>query len=271
MKKIAKIITLALCLTMLLTLCACGGGTGGATPTPTSGGTGSGSGESTVLTDNVLTMGTNAFFPPYEFYQNEKVVGIDAEIAEAIATLMGMEFEIVDMDFDSLIAAVSTGKIDMAMAGMTVTEDRKLQINFSTSYATGIQSIIVPVDSDIAGIEDLDGKLIGVQFATTGDIYATDDYGEDAVRRFDKGTAAVMELLNGGIDCIIIDNEPAKSFVAANAGLKILETEYAVEEYAIAIAKDNSEFLEKVDNALLELIDGGTVQAIIDKYIPPEG
>ena len=222
-----------------------------------------------------LVMATNATFPPYEFYEGEKIVGIDAEIAAAIAEKLGMELEIQDTEFGSIITGVQTGKYDIGMAGMTVTEERKLSVNFSDTYATGIQSVIVKEDSDIKTIDDLAGKKIGVQQDTTGHIYASapveeGGYGDDAVTPFNKGTDAVAALVNGKVDCVIIDNQPAKSFVEANEGLVILDTEYAVEDYAICIAKENTELLEKVNTALNELIEDGTVQKVIDKYIAAE-
>lgn len=222
--------------------------------------------------DNTLVMATNAFFQPYEFYEGDEIVGIDAEIGKAIADKLNMDFSISDMDFDSIIPAIQSGKADIGMAGMTVTEDRKKNVNFTQSYATGVQVVIVPEDSDITSIDDLDGKQIGCQQGTTGWIYCSDTpenggYGEDAVTAYNKGSDAIMALLSGKVDCVVIDNEPAKAFVAANEGLKILDTEFAVEDYAIAIAKDNTELLEKVDKALGELIADGTVQKIVDKYI----
>ncbi len=217
-----------------------------------------------------LTMATNATFPPYEFYEGEKIVGIDAEIADAIAKKIGMELEIVDTEFGSIITGVQSGKYDIGMAGMTVTEERKLSVNFTDTYATGIQSIIVKTGSEIKTVEDLAGKKIGVQQDTTGHIYAADEYGDDMVTPFNKGTDAVAALVSGKVDCVIIDNQPAISFVAANEGLSILDTEYAVEDYAICIAKENTELLEKVNGALKELIADGTVKTIIDKYISAE-
>ena len=185
---------------------------------------------------------------------------------------LGMDFEISDVDFDAIIPNVQSGKASMGMAGMTVTPDREKNVSFTRSYAKGIQVVIVPEDSEIASIDDMAGKMIGVQQGTTGDIYCSDTtenggFGEENVTRYNKGSDAVMALLSGKVDCVVIDNEPAKSFVAANEGLKILETAYTEEEYAICIAKDNEELLEKVDTALGELIDDGTVQKIIDKYI----
>ena len=222
-----------------------------------------------------LKMGTNASFPPYEFYDDEtgEIVGIDAEVADAICAKLGCVCDIVDMDFDAIIPAVTTGKIDFGMAGMTVTEERMQSVDFTTSYATGIQVVIVKEDSEITSVDDLFAEganhKIGVQQGTTGDLYCSwdiEDEGLGTIERFKNGTDAVLALTSGKVDCVVIDNEPAKNYIAANEGLKILDTEYAVEDYAIALAKD-SELTEKINAALEELIADGTVQAIIDKYI----
>ena len=218
-----------------------------------------------------LTMVTNAEFPPYEYKEGDEVIGIDAEVAKAIADKLGMKLEIVDTKFDSIIPGVQSGKYDMGMAGLTVTPEREQNVAFSDSYATGIQSIIVKEGSDIKSVDDLSSSTkIGVQLGTTGDIYAKDDFGADAVAEMDKGADAVQALLAGKIDCVIIDNEPAKAFVKANEGLKILDTAYAQEDYAICFAKDNIELKDKVNAALKELIADGTVQKIVDKYINAE-
>jgi polar amino acid transport system substrate-binding protein len=283
MKKILRLaaVILAVCLIGALCACSSGGKTGnaGASQTPSAGETaspaegGGGAAAKGDGNDQVLSMGTNAEFPPYEYYDGDKIVGIDAEIAQAIADKLGMTLEIKDMAFDSIITAVDSGKVDMGMAGMTVTDERLESVNFSKSYATGVQVVIVGEDSPISSVDDLLGSnnyAIGVQTATTGDLYATwdiEDKGLGTVQRYNKGADAVAALVSGKIDCVIIDNEPAKAFVAANTGLKILETEYAVENYAICIDKDNTELLEKVNSALDELIADGTVQAIVDKYI----
>lgn len=215
-----------------------------------------------------LTMATNAEFPPYEYKEGDKVVGIDAEVAQAIADKLGMKLEIVDTKFDAIIPGVQSGKYDMGMAGMTVTPEREQSVAFSDSYATGIQSIIVKQGSDIKSVDDLSEKTkIGVQLGTTGDIYAKDDFGDEAVQEYDKGADAVQALLAGKIDCVIIDNEPAKSFVAANEDLEILKTSYAEEDYAICFKKDNTELQTKVNDALKELIADGTLQKIVNKYI----
>ena len=223
---------------------------------------------------DTLTMGTNAAFPPYEFYEDGKIVGIDAEIAAKIAEKLDMELEIEDMDFGAIIGAVSTGKISMGMAGMTVTEERLQSVNFSTSYATGVQVIIVKEDSPITTVDDLlaEGATYkaGVQESTTGDIYCTGDLGEERVLKYKVGTDAVEALKTDKVDCVVIDQQPAKVFVENNEGLKILDTAYALEDYAIAIALDNTELLDKINAALEELIADGTVQAILDKYITAE-
>ena len=247
MKKITKIICILSALCICLTCAACGG------------------------KSQKLVMGTNASFPPYEFVDdNNKIVGIDAEIAEAIAEKLDMELEIRDMEFDSLLTAVQSGSIDFALAGMTVNDERKLTVDFSDTYATGVQVVIVPEDSTIKSIDDLSGKKIGVQSGTTGDIYCTDDFGQDMVKQFNNGALAVAALKNGQVDCVVIDNEPAKNFVKSNEGLKILKTEYAVEDYAAAISKENKDLQEKFNNALKELKDEGKIAEIIEKYIPSE-
>ena len=224
-----------------------------------------------------LKMGTNAAFPPYEFYDDETgaIVGIDAEVAAAIAAKLGMELEIVDMDFDALIPAVANGKIDVVLAGLTVTEERKQNVDFTASYATGVQVVIVKEDSEItvdALFAEGASHKIGVQQGTTGDLYSTwdlEDNGLATIERYKTGTDAVLALTAGKVDCVIIDNEPAKNFVAANEGLKILDTEYITEEYAIALAK-GSELTATIDAALAELIADGSLQAIVDKYITAE-
>lgn len=268
MKKLSiAMLSMVLAGSMLLT--ACGGGNTQATEE-----TGSDTQQSETAENTeggVLRMATNATFPPYEYYEGDEVVGIDPEIAAAIAEKLGMTLEINDMDFDPAIAAAQTGQADIVMEGLTVTDDRKEKINFTDSYATGVQVVIVPEDSDIQSVDDLEGKLIGVQQGTTGDLYCSDDYGEENVQKFTSGPVAVEALKNGQIDCVVIDNEPAKSYVSQNEGLKILDTEYITEEYAIGISKDNPELLEQINAALQELKDDGTIQSIIDKYIPPEG
>ena len=227
--------------------------------------------EFTTVTEGKLTMATNAYFPPYEYYDGDQIVGIDAEIAAAIAERLGLELVISDMQFDSIITAVKEGSADFGLAGMTVTDERKLEVDFSISYASGVQSIIVKEGSPITTVDDLyaDGAAykVGVQLGTTGDIYSTDDFGEDLVTQYTNGNEAIVALLGGDIDCVIIDNEPAKAFVANNEGLVILETSYADEDYAACFSKENVALREAVDAAIKELTADGTIDKIIAKYI----
>ena len=225
-------------------------------------------GELTTVEAGKLTMATNATFPPYEMTTDSgDIEGIDVDTAKAIAEKLGLELQIDDMDFDAALLSVQQGKADIAMAGITVTDERKAVMAFSDSYATGIQSIIVPEGSDIASPDDLAGKKIGTQRGTTGYIYCTDDFGEDSVVAYDNGLTAVQALNNGQVDAVVIDNAPAKEYVAANPGLKVLETSYAEEDYAIGMSKDNTALVEAVNAALEELKADGTLQSIVDKYI----
>ena len=228
-------------------------------------------GELTTVMAGKLTMATNATFPPYEMTTDSgDIEGIDVDTAKAIAEKLGLELQIDDMDFDAALLSVQQGKADIAMAGITVTDERKAVMAFSDSYATGIQSIIVPEGSDIASPDDLAGKKIGTQRGTTGYIYCTDDFGEDSVVAYDNGLTAVQALNNGQVDAVVIDNAPAKEYVAANPGLKVLETSYAEEDYAIGMNKDNTALVEAVNAALEELKADGTLQSIVDKYITAE-
>ena len=227
--------------------------------------------ELTTVEAGKLTMATNATFPPYEMTTDSgEIEGIDVDTAKAIAEKLGLELQIDDMDFDAALLSVQQGKADIVMAGVTVTDERKAVMDFSDSYATGIQSIIVPNGSDIASPDDLAGKKIGTQRGTTGYLYCSDDFGEDAVVAYDNGLTAVQALNNGQVDAVVIDNEPAKAYVESNPGLKILDTSYAEEDYAIGMNKSNTALLEAVNSALEELKADGTLQAIVDKYIKAE-
>ena len=227
--------------------------------------------ELTTVTAGKLSMSTNAAFPPYEMTADDgSFEGIDIEVAAAIADKLGLELQVDDMDFDAALLAAQNGKSDMVMAGVTVTDERQKVMDFSDTYAEGIQSVIVPEDSDIASVDDLAGKTIGTQRGTTGYIYCTDDFGEDSVVAYDNGLTAVQALNNGQVDAVVIDNAPAKEFVAANTGLKILDTAYAQEDYAIGVAKGNTALLDAINGALKELQADGTLQSIVDKYIKAE-
>ena len=219
-----------------------------------------------------LVMATNAAFPPYEYYEDGQAVGIDVDIMKAIAGKLGKELEVSDMEFGSIITAVATGKADVGAAAITKTEDRLKSVNFTSTYATGIQSVIVKAGGDVKSLEDLkgDGIKIGVQQDTTGDIYATGEFGDDHMIRYNKGADAVQALATGKCNAVIIDNGPAKVFVETNEGLELLDTPYAEEEYSFEISYDNQELYDQVNKALEELIADGTVQSIIDKYIAAE-
>ena len=258
MKKTMKLTSIILC----LALCAaCLAGCGGSKPAAPA--------AAPAAETKVLKVATNVAFPPYEFYENEQAVGIDVEIIQAICDKLGYTMELNDMEFGSIITAVASGKIDVGFGAITITEERAKSVHFTTSYSTGIQSIIKTEDSPITGVDDLkaDGIKIGVQQDTTGDIYATGDFGEDHIARFNKGADAVQALLTGKCNAVIIDNSPAETFVSQNEGLKILPTVYAEEAYGFELSYDNEALYNEVNGALEELLADGTVQAIIDKYI----
>ena len=255
MKTMKKVFALLLALCMVLALAACG----------------SSDSEGTTDADgDTLVMATSADFPPYEYMENGDFAGIDVEIAQAIADKLGMTLDIQNVNFDSVVAGVATGKYDMGMSGITVTDERKESVDFSDSYTTAVQAIVVKADSGLTSLDDIaaiDGFHIGVQLSTTGDIYVTDDYGADHVTEYKTGADAIQALVTDKVNAVVIDIEPAKSYVAANEGLTVLETPYVEEQYAIALNKDNTELNEKINNALNELISDGTVQTILDKYI----
>lgn len=283
-----KLTALLLGTAMVLSLAACGGSASTASSEPASSEAASSeetseaasseaasesadAAELTTVTAGKLTMSTNAAFPPYEMTADDgSFEGIDIEVAAAIADKLGLELQVDDMDFDAALLAAQNGKSDMVMAGVTVTDERQKVMDFSDTYAEGIQSVIVPEDSDIASVDDLAGKTIGTQRGTTGYIYCTDDFGEDSVVAYDNGLTAVQALNNGQVDAVVIDNAPAKEFVAANTGLKILDTAYAQEDYAIGVAKGNTALLDAINGALKELQADGTLQSIVDKYIKAE-
>ncbi len=276
MKKFKKIAALVCAAAMVCAFAACGekenasntpASNGAATPAATSD---TAAADINYTVDGKLTMGTNAEFEPYEFHEGGEIVGIDAEVAALIAEKLGVELEIKDMEFDSIIGAVQTGSVDIGMAGMSVTEDRLKTVDFTDTYTTAAQVIIVKEDSTVASIDDLKDKTVGVQESTTGDMSVSEDLGEDHVKRYNKGSDAVSALKSGAVDAVVIDGEPAKAFVAQNEGLKILETTYAEEEYAIAVNKDNAALTEAINGILKELTEDGSIEKITAKYIPAE-
>ena len=286
MKNFKKLALMGLTAAMSLSLLAgCGNGTTGTANTPaansntpsgsTESSTPAATGEFTTVEVGKLHMSTNAQFPPYEMTTDDGgFEGIDVEVAQAIADKLGLELVVDDMAFNAALTAVQTGQSDIAMAGITVTPEREAVMEFSNTYANGVQVVIVKEDSPIETVDDLaNASMIGCQADTTGYIYCSDTpenggYGEDHVTAYDNGALAVMALVNGQVDAVVIDNAPAQEFVAANPGLKILDTEFANEDYAIGFAKGNTALKDAVNTALEELIADGTVQSIVDKYIP---
>ena len=276
-----KILAMAMAVVMALGLSACGGNNSAASSSAAGSVSGSASGSAsngdaafTTVTPGKLTMSTNASFPPYEMVADDgSFEGIDIEVAGAIAEKLGLELQVDDMGFDAALQAAQTGKSDMVMAGVTVTEERQAVMDFSNSYANGVQVVIVKEDSPIQTVDDLaNANMIGCQMGTTGYIYCSDTpenggFGEDHVTPYDDGAAAVQALMNGQIDAVVIDNMPAQEYVAANPGLKILDGEFTNEDYAIGVAKGNTALLDAINGALEELTADGTIQSIVDKYI----
>ena len=272
-----KILAMAMAVVMALGLSACGGSNSAASSSAAgsvSGSASNGDAAFTTVTPGKLTMSTNASFPPYEMVADDgSFEGIDIEVAGAIAEKLGLELQVDDMGFDAALQAAQTGKSDMVMAGVTVTEERQAVMDFSNSYANGVQVVIVKEDSPIQTVDDLaNANMIGCQMGTTGYIYCSDTpenggFGEDHVTPYDDGAAAVQALMNGQIDAVVIDNMPAQEYVAANPGLKILDGEFTNEDYAIGVAKGNTALLDAINGALEELTNDGTIQSIVDKYI----
>ncbi len=272
-----KFLAMAMATAMALSLTACGSSNAGTSASGSVSGSASGSNTDaayTTVTEGKLTMSTNASFPPYEMVADDgSFEGIDIEVAGAIADKLGLELQVDDMGFDAALQAAQTGKSDMVMAGVTVTEERQAVMDFSDSYANGVQVVIVKEDSAIQTLDDLaNANMIGCQMGTTGYIYCSDTvenggYGEDHVTPYDDGAAAIQALVNGQIDAVVIDNMPAQEYVKANPGLKILDTEFANEDYAIGVAKGNTALLDAINGALAEMKADGTIQTIVDKYI----
>ena len=237
-------------------------------------------GEFETVEEGKLIMSTNAQFPPYEMvadgegFNGTGFEGIDVEIASAIADKLGLELQIDDMDFDSALVAVQNGSSDVVLAGLSYSEERDEILDFTDSYATGVQVVIVKEGSDVT-LDNLGEKMIGTQRGTTGYIYASDTpenggYGEDHVSGYDNGATAVQALVNGQVDAVIIDEAPAKEYVAANEGLTILPGNWVEEQYCAAVNEGNEALLNAINTALNELIEDGTVEEIIAKYISAE-
>lgn len=227
---------------------------------------------SDVKNSGKLMMSTNAEFEPFEYKDGGEIVGIDIDISKKIAESLGVELEISDIAFDSLIPALQSGKADIVAAGMTADEERRESVDFSDPYFNASQAIIVAADSDITGPADLADKTVGVQLGTTGDQYCTNEDGESEytvaeVRRYSKGMEAVSDLMAGRIDAVVIDNFPAQKFVENNEGaIKVLDTALTEEEYAIAVPKGNTEMLDAVNSVLAEMKESGELDEIVAKY-----
>ena len=293
-KLISMLLALGMCFA-LLTACGSNGSNGAAANGDKSAASGSASAsasaaasgdkadgdaaELTTLTEGVLTMATNAQFPPYEMVADGDGVdgtgfeGIDVELAAALADKLGLKLQIDDMDFDAALTAVQQGKCDVVLGGLTYTEKRDEVMDFSTPYSQGVQVIIVKEDSAVQSADDLANvDMIGTQRGTTGYIYCSDTtdnggFGEDHVAAYDSGAAAVQALMNGQVDAVVIDQAPAEAYVAANEGLRIVDTPYVTEDYCVAMAEGNTAMQDAINNALAELTADGTVQQILDTYI----
>lgn len=268
-----KFLSLVLALIMVLSLVACGSSNDEVVGEDAGDEVVEGGNDLGLVNEGKLTMSTNAAFPPYEMVADDgSFEGIDVEIAEAIAEKLGLELQIDDMGFDAALQAAQDGKSDIVLAGVTVTDERLSVMNFSDTYANGVQVVIVKEGSEVT-LDNMGEYMIGTQQGTTGYIYCSapvedGGFGEDHVTPYDNGASAVQALINGQVDCVVIDNAPAQEFVKANPGLVILDTEFANEDYAIGMAKDNTALLDAINGAIAELKEEGKLQEIIDKYIP---
>ncbi|MHA4988209.1 basic amino acid ABC transporter substrate-binding protein [Cetobacterium somerae] len=214
-----------------------------------------------------LYVGTNAEFPPFEYLDKGEVVGFDIDLVKAIGKKLDMEIVIKDMAFDGLIPALETNKIDIVIAGMTASDERKMAVNFSNPYYTANQVIILnDNNNDIKTFDDLNGKLVGVMLGFTGDVVVS-EMKDVKSKKYNASYAAIMELQNNKIDAVVLDSETALNYVKNNKGLKLAETSGEPEEYAIAISKKNSELLNKINTALDELKKDGTYETLLKKYM----
>lgn len=214
-----------------------------------------------------LTVATNAEFEPFEYMEGKKIVGIDVDISTAIAKDMGKTLEVNNMDFDSVIPAITTGKFDLGVAGISKTPDREKSVDFSEPYYTAKNVIIIKdTNTAVTGKASLKGKKIAVQKGTTGDDLATSVTGDANVDRFDASADAILELKNGRADAVIIDSFPAAKFVKANPGLKILSESFDSEQYCIAVKKGNTALLSEVNKVIEKLKSDGELDKIVKNY-----
>ena len=265
MKKFTKVMAAALAGVMLMSMIGCNKG-GGEAPAPSAGGETPAAAEIKTAVDGKLTWATSADFPPYEFIENDAIVGIDAEVMAYVAEKLGLESAPENMDFSSVITAVSTGKTDLAASGITIKEDRLESVDFTTPYVTTSQVVIVRFDSPIKNANELDGKKVGVQLNTTGQDYVEENYKDAAVERYSKGYEAVEALKQKKIDAVVIDSDTADKFIEADDDLIKLDQILTEEEYAFAVQKGNSALLDAVNGVLAEMKESGKLDEIINKY-----
>ncbi|MCR5624421.1 MAG: ABC transporter substrate-binding protein [Lachnospiraceae bacterium] len=252
MKKYRVLLSLLITFTIVLCLSACENKNG----------------DNKLVREGKLTMATNAYFPPYEHYSGDEIVGIDIDIGKLIADRMGLDLEIKDMPFEDVINSVKDGESDIAISTLTVTEERQKIVDFTEPYAFGIQSIIVKEDSEIKNAEDLyNAEMIGVQKGATGEAFCQEDFGEEKVTSYNKISVSLLDLNTGKIDAVVIDRDVAEKYVEENAGLKMLDSDYKKEDYGIAISKDNPKLKEEINKILQELKDEGKIDEIIGRHI----
>lgn len=265
-----KTLALICSLVMILSLCAaCGGSSASSAPASSdaSAPAAPDAAEITTLEAGKLTISTSPDFPPFEFTDdNNEIVGIEPEIMALICDKLGLELVIDAMEFDSALLAAQQGKSDAVVSGVTVRDDRKLVFDFTDSYISITQAIVSKEGAGIT-MDNLGEQTIGVQRGTTGHMYVEDDFGTDAVVAYDTYTTVFQALMNDQIDCIVMDDAVAKAYIAANPGLVMTETTYETEDYAFGVSKGNTALVDAINNALNELIEDGTVQSIIDKYM----
>ena len=216
--------------------------------------------------DNDLVMVTEAGFPPYEFYENGKVVGVDIEIANEIAKELNKNLVIKDIAFDSIINELKSGKADFAAAGMSITEDRLKEADFTIEYIVSEQVVVVRNDSQINNIDDIKEKTISVQLGTVADQYVTKNYKEAKVNRLKKFLVAAEDVKNNKSDCIVMDKLPALEFVKKNPELKILDGTLFEDKYGMAVKKGNKELLDQINKVLERLINEGKIEEYTVKF-----
>lgn len=285
MKKLSKLAAFALATAMAVSMSACSSTSTAASSSSASSAAASSSEASSaaassaastsldkIKADKFVTMSTNAEFEPFEYKDGDNIVGIDAEISKKVADKLGVELKINDIAFDSLIPELNSGRANFVAAGMTVTDDRKQNVDFSDTYFDASQAIIVKKDSAIKSRADLNGKKVGVQQGTTGDTYCTNEDGKNdikvaSVERYNKGVDAVTDLVNGKIDAVVIDDFPATKFVEKNSDkIQKLGEALTVEKYAIAVKKGDDAMLKTVNDVLAEMKSSGELNKIIEKY-----